>query len=121
MMEHLSMANCLVIVQFPLSKRSEDQAISGAIGTAPTYRGLAEKGLISKHYLNGDEGTGGVYLWENRKAAEAWFTAERQAMLAERFGAQPVLTFYDTHVIVDNALGETRVNGHPVKEILAAE
>jgi hypothetical protein len=32
-----------------------------------------------------------------------------------------VLTFYDTHVIVDNALGETRVNGQPVKEILAAE
>ena len=65
------MTNCLVIVQFPLPKCSEDQAISSGTSTAPIYRGLAGKGLISKHYLNGDTGTGGVYLWENRAAAEA--------------------------------------------------
>ena len=39
---------------------------AGGTSTAPTYRGLAEKGLIRKDYLNGDTGTGGVYLWESR-------------------------------------------------------
>jgi hypothetical protein len=51
-----------------------------------------------------------VYLWENRAAAEAWFTDARIAELTERFGARPRLTWYDTHVTVDNIKGETRVN-----------
>jgi hypothetical protein len=34
--------------------------------------------------------------------------------LAERFGVRPRLTWYDTHVTVDNLKGETRVNGVPL-------
>ena len=106
------MSNCIVVVQFPLNKRTEEeQAIAGATSTAPTYRGLAAKGLIRKDYLNGDTGTGGVYLWESRAAAEAWFTEERVQLLAEKFGATPTLTWYDTHVTVDNLKEEVRVNG----------
>jgi hypothetical protein len=108
------MATCIVIVQFDLPKRTEEQAIKGGTGTAPIYRDLATKGLIRKDYLNGDAGTGGVYLWENRQAAEAWFTESKIAELTERFGARPRLTWYDTHVTVDNLKGETRVNRHPL-------
>ena len=104
------MAECIVIVQFDLPKRTEEQAIKGGTATAPTYRNPATKGLIRKDYLNGDAGTGGVYLWENRRAAEAWFTEAKIAELTERFGARPRLTWYDTHVTVDNVKGETRVN-----------
>ena len=39
------MANCIVIVQFDLPKRSEEQAIKGGTSSAPTYRWLAAKGL----------------------------------------------------------------------------
>lgn len=113
------MANCIVIVQFDLPKRTLDQAIAGATASAPIYRGLAGKGLIRKDYLNGETGTGGVYLWESRAAAEAWFTEERIAELTGRFGVRPSLTWYDTHVTVDNARGETRVNGVPL--LIAAE
>ena len=105
------MAQCIVIVQFDLPKRSEDQAISGGTGSAPIYRGLAGKGLIRKDYLNGDSGTGGVYLWESRAAAEAWYTPARLDELTQRFGVRPRLTWYDTHVTVDNIRRETRVNG----------
>ncbi len=115
------MSNCIVVVQFPLEKRTEEQAVAGGTSTAPTYRGLAEKGLIRKDYLNGDVGTGGVYLWESRAAAEAWFTAERVGILTERFGAAPALTWYDTHVTVDNLKNETRVNGIAQSEVQAAE
>ena len=89
---------------------TEEQAIKGGTGTAPIYRNLATKGLIRKDYLNGDAGTGGVYLWESREAAEAWFTEAKISELTERFGARPRLTWYDTHVTVDNVRGETRVN-----------
>ena len=105
------MSNCIVVVQFPIDKRTEEKAIASGISTAPTYRGLAKEGLVRKDYLNGDTGTGGVYLWESRAAAEAWFTPERAQMLAEKFGAAPTLTWFDTHVTVDNLKEEVRVNG----------
>jgi hypothetical protein len=109
------MGNCIVVVQFALPMRSEEQAVKGGISTAPTYRDLGQKGLIRKDYLNGETGTGGVYLWDSRASAEAWFTDERLVDLAKRFGAKPRLTWYDTHVTVDNERGETRVNGSPIE------
>lgn len=51
----------------------------------------------------------GVYLWESRASAEAWFTEDRIVELTKRFGVRPSLTWYDTHVTVDNLKGETRV------------
>ena len=108
------MGNCIVVVQFDLPKRTEEQAIKGGTTTAPTYRDLGKKGLIRKDYLNGEAGTGGVYLWDSRASAAAWFTEARIAQLTERFGARPRLTWYDTHVTVDNINNETRVNGKPL-------
>lgn len=109
------MSQCIVIVQFDLPMRSEEQAIRGAVATAPIYRELARKGLIRKNYLNGATGTGGVYLWESRADAEAWFTEERIGQLAERFGVRPRLIWYDTHVTVENPAEEVRVNGRAVE------
>ncbi len=111
------MPNCIVVVQFDLPMRTEEQAIKGGTATAPVYRALGQKGLIRKDYLNGETGTGGVYLWESRDAAEAWFTEARVNELTQRFGARPRLTWYDTHVTVDNVNHETRVNGAPVEAI----
>ena len=115
------MSQCVVIVQFDLPKRSDQQAIAGGAGTAPTYRDLANRGLISKHYLNGESGTGGVYVWESRAAAEAWYTDALLGQLTERFGVRPTLTWYDNHVVVDNVRGETRVDGVAIAEADAAE
>ena len=112
------MGNCIVIVQFDLPKRTEEQAVKGGTSSAPIYRNLAAKGLMRKDYLNGEAGTGGVYLWESRKSAEAWFTEERIAELTNRFGARPWLTWYDTHVTVDNLRDETRINGKPLVDAI---
>jgi hypothetical protein len=111
------MPNCIVVVQFDLPKRTEELAVKGGSATAPTYRGLAKKGLIRKDYLNGETGTGSVYLWDSRESAQAWFTEARMAELTERFGVRPRLTWYDTHVTVDNLNGETRVNGKAIEEV----
>lgn len=115
------MSQCIVIVQFDLPKRSHEQAISGGRSSAPTYRALESKGLISKHYLNGDSGTGGVYLWSSRAAAQAWYTEELVQDLTERFGVRPRLTWYDNHVVVDNVNGQTLVDGEAVAGAEAAE
>ena len=47
---------------------------------------------------------------------EASSIAQRIAELTKRFGARPQLTWYDTHVTVDNLKGETRVNGKALAE-----
>jgi hypothetical protein len=112
------MGNCIVVVQFDLPKRTEEQAIKGGASSAPTYRDLAGNGLIRKDYLNGETGTGGVYLWDSRQSAENWFTEARIGELTARFGVRPRLTWYDTHVTVDNLKGETRING---RALAAAE
>ncbi|MFT5393169.1 MAG: hypothetical protein ACI8PT_003369, partial [Gammaproteobacteria bacterium] len=39
----------------------------------------------------------------------------------ERFGAAPRLTWYDTHVTVDNLKGETRVDGRAISDSEAAD
>ncbi|MCH9674894.1 MAG: monooxygenase [Gammaproteobacteria bacterium] len=103
------MSQCITIVRFDTEKRTKVDAIAAGKKSAPTYRELATKGLIRKDFLNGDSGGGGVYLWESREAAQDWFTQERIAWLAERFGVRPTILYYDTYVTVDNKAGEIRV------------
>jgi len=74
-----------------------------------TFRALAGKGLLRKDYLNGDAGGGGVYYWTSREAAEAWYTPEWRSKAKAAFGAEPVITYYETYVTVDNLKGETIV------------
>ena len=66
----------ITIVQIPRSGSKPDKAtsIEGAKKSAPLYREV--RGLIRKDFLNGEECGGGVYLWESREAAEAWFNDE---------------------------------------------
>ena len=77
-------------------------------GSAPKYQGLA--GLIRKYYLFDAESRtgGGCYLWESREAADRVYNAEWRAMIAERYGAPPEISFFETPVVVDNTLDNTR-------------
>ena len=85
--------------------------VKGATSTAPIYRGLAAKrpdpqGLPQRRRRHRRR-----LPLESRASAEAWFTEDRMVELTKRFGVRPRLTWYDTHVTVDNLKGETRVDG----------
>jgi heme-degrading monooxygenase HmoA len=103
----------IAIVQVPGIERTKEQAIAAATGSAPTFAKLP--GLIRKYYLNGENGGGGVYLWESREAADAWYNKDWSAMMEKRFGAKPTLTYYDNYVVLDNSSSELRVDGAPAK------
>ncbi len=110
----------IVEIPRPGGKASKEQAIEGGKKSAPIYFGM--KGLLRKDYLNGEEGGGGVYLWESREAAEAWYNDEWWVWIEERFGVKPKLTMYDHYLTVDNQAGEVRVDGQPITlETEAAE
>lgn len=96
------------IVRFKLPAGvTREKAQSLFEGSAPKYRDL--KGLVRKYYLFGEGQGGGVYLWQSREAADAVYTPAWRAMIAERYGAAPEITYYDTPVIVDNDKKSTEV------------
>lgn len=99
----------IAIVQIPGIERSKEEAITAATGSAPTFSKLP--GLLRKYYLNGENGGGGVYIWESREAADAWYNNEWSAKMEKRFGAKPRLTYYDNYVVLDNSSRELRVDG----------
>ena len=103
------MITAIVKFKLPPTVKLEDAAELFK-GSAPKYRQLA--GLVRKYYLyDGDAGIGGgVYLWESRAAADRVYTAEWKKMIADRYGAEPEITYFDTPVIVDNALDEITVD-----------
>jgi len=107
----------ITIVQIPRSTDKPDKAtaIAGAKKSAPLYREV--KGLIRKDFLNGEDGGGGVYLWESREAAESWFNDEWWGWIEDRFGARPTLTYFDHYLTVDNAAGEIRVDGEAISVV----
>jgi hypothetical protein len=74
--------------------------------SAPKYRNL--KGLIRKYYLyDADQRIGGgVYLWKTRADAEAAYTPQWQASIAERYGAPPDIRYFETSVVVDNEMAK---------------
>lgn len=75
--------------------------------SAPRYRDMP--GLVRKYYLFGNGKGGGVYLWESREAAEAVYQGVWRENLRKLYGAEPVITYFDSPVIVDNAVGEIQV------------
>ncbi len=103
----------IAIVQIPMKgQRTKEQAIEGAKLTAPQYLGMP--GLLRKDYLSSDEGGGGVYLWESREQAEAWYNDDWWIMMKERYGVTPTLALYDHYFTVDNVGATCRVEGEAI-------
>jgi hypothetical protein len=95
------------IVEFKLPQPiSKEQARETFLSTAPRYQGLP--GLIRKYYFIGPDGTkaGGVYLWQSREDAERLYTEEWRSFAKGKYGSDPVLTYLETLVVVDNVLNE---------------
>jgi hypothetical protein len=94
------------IVQFQLpAPVTLDEATRRFESSAPKYQNLA--GLIRKYYIRSEDGrvAGGVYLWESREAAERLYDREWRERVEKLYGAKPVISWFDSPVIVDNLAG----------------
>ena len=100
-----------VIVNFPAPKDATLESITEAFSsTTPRYEGLP--GLIRKYYLFEPAAGigGGVYLWEDRAQAEAFYNAEWRDRLEANYGVPPKICFFESPVIIDNALNKVTVD-----------
>jgi hypothetical protein len=96
------------VVQFHLATPiSLDEARIRFESSAPKYQKLP--GLIRKYYIRSEDGmiAGGIYLWEDREAAEKVYAGEWRERVAQLYGAEPTIAWFDSPVIVDNADGGT--------------
>ena len=69
-------------------------------------------GLIRKQFLYNDHGIGGgVYLWENREAAEACYYKSpwRESVRRASGGNEPDIAWFETGVVVDNESHQIKI------------
>ena len=91
----------VTVVRFPMDPSMPADAVRSSFeASAPAYQ--AVPGLLRKHFLRAQDGTsgGGVYLWETRDAAEAWFTDVWTERVTQKFGP-PHIDWFDSPVTVD--------------------
>ncbi|WP_071674654.1 YciI family protein [Nioella nitratireducens] len=79
----------IAIVRIPIDgpKRPHDQVAARSLQDTEIFH--AVKGLRRKYFLNGDTGGGGVYEFDSREAAEAWFNDGWADWMEGRFGGAP--------------------------------
>ena len=100
-----------VIVNFPAPEGATVESMRDAFAsTTPRYEKLP--GLIRKYYLFDADASvgGGVYLWQHRAQAEAFYNAEWRERLAQKYGVSPKITFFESPVIIDNDLDKVTID-----------
>jgi hypothetical protein len=88
----------LVVIKIPegVTREKLDAAFTASV---PTYQKIP--GLIRKYYTVNGDGFGGIYLWKDRAAAEAWFTAAWAQQCKQRNGTDCQLTWFDTPLQIE--------------------
>ncbi len=104
----------IAIVRMNTPAVDHDTAVEVSLSSAEKFAAMRDQGLLMKYYLsNEDGGSGGVYLWESKAHADAWYTPEWSARLEATYGSKPSVIFYDSFVQVDNLAGRIAVDGEP--------
>ncbi len=83
------------------------QIVESMRAVAPKWRAAPD--LIRKTFVYDAEAgqTGAFYLWKNKAAAQAAHDEEWRRGVMQTFGSVPVIRYFDTPLVVDNALQET--------------
>lgn len=92
-----------VITRFQLpAGLTADQIRVAFDEAAPRFRNVP--GLIQKQFLHSQDcrTAGGVYLWNDERAARAFMTERVAPMIRAKYQVEPTIEFYDSPVIVEN-------------------
>lgn len=84
---------------------SRQDVIAGMHEVAPRWQ--REPNLMRKTFIL-DEGAnqaGAFYLWKDRASAETAHDLAWRQRIRSRYGSEPQVRYFDTPLVVDNALG----------------
>jgi hypothetical protein len=84
---------------------TRDEVVEGMRDVAPHWR--ANPDLVRKTFLYDAEAgqAGALYLWPDRQSAERAHDEAWRARIRARYGSDPVIRYFETPLVVDNALG----------------
>ena len=87
---------------------NREQLIEEFSESIPLYKGRDH--LIRKYIVYDPETNAGkgIYLWDDRAAAEAFY-AMAAPKIREETGHDPVISYFETPILVDNQTGETSI------------
>jgi hypothetical protein len=91
-----------VITRFQLrAGLTADQIPAAFDEAAPRFRNVP--GLVRKQFLRSKDcrTDGGVYLWNDERAARVFMNERVAPMIREKFHIDPTIEFYDSPVIVE--------------------
>ena len=86
---------------------TREQIVAGMRAVAPKWRANAD--LIRKTFVYDPEEhqTGAFYLWKNKAAALQAHGDDWHRSVLETFGSAPVIRYFQTPLVVDNAARQT--------------
>jgi len=86
---------------------TREEVVANYRRSAPGWR--ANPDLIRKNYLFHAESrrAGGVYLWRTMEGARRARNAEWLDRVRRTYGSEPVVQYFETPIVADNAIGET--------------
>lgn len=90
----------IVMIKTPpsISRAQIDTAMKDAI---PLYQKIP--GLVRKYFIVNADSFGGMYLWKDKAAADAWYNEGWRARVKAQFGTDPTLIYFDSPVQIDNS------------------
>jgi hypothetical protein len=99
----------LTIVALPSQAYGDDDGARQLFeDVAPRFQAIP--GLHTKYFVSGPH-SGGVYIWEDRAAAEGYLNAAWSERMTKSYGAAPQVTYLDVPCVVDNTAGEIQFPG----------
>lgn len=75
---------------------TDEQLTTGFTTAVPLYQSVS--GLERKYFTYTGEVFGGIYLWENKAAADAFYTEEWRTRIKQTYGSEVKLTWFDVPV-----------------------
>lgn len=96
----------VAVVTYNLSRRATLEDVRRAADRgAQNY--LKLPGLLRKNYWLSEDGmrAGGIYVWESKARAEAFYTAEWKQVVTRQYGVAPEIVYLLSPVMVDNTAG----------------
>ena len=94
-------------------KLSSDHLIPTRNGSKAPQRGASGPSRVHRQFpldrCNDTHG-GGIYEWESRAAADAFYNDAWRERLRTVYGAVPQIEFFDVHAVVDNDAHTARID-----------
>jgi hypothetical protein len=100
---------CIAIVRFPAPAGLTGAKLRAVLEDGvPRYQALA--GLHRKYFAGNAKHGSGIYEWESRAAADAFYNDAWRERLRTVYGAVPEIEFFDVHAVVDNDAHTMRID-----------